>query len=81
MRCSTSSKQINDRDFKWTNKWSKSWSRSWSWSYYFQKVKKKSNKETEGFVYLRNMEKNGVIFFVSLHIFDFIVSWVQNISS
>ena len=37
------------------------------------KNKKKSNKETEGFVYLRNMEKNGVIFFVSLHIFDFIV--------
>ena len=50
MRCSTSSEQINDRDFKWTNKWSKSWSRSWSRSYYFQKVKKKSSKETEGYV-------------------------------
>ena len=45
------------------------------------KSKKKSNKETEGFVYFRNMEKNGVIFFVSLLIFDFIVILVQNVSS
>ena len=79
MRCSTSSEQINDRDSKWTNKWSKSWSRSWSWSYYFQKVKNIKYRNWRMRLFTQS-GKNGVIFFVSLHIW-FHFHQVENVSA
>ena len=62
MKCSTSSEQINDRDFKWTNNWSKSWSRSWSWSYYFQKVKKVSIYFLSISIYFFSLSRSGFYF-------------------
>ena len=79
MRCSTSSEQINDRDSKWTNKRSKSWSRSWSWSYYFQKVKNIKYRNWRMRLFTQS-GKNGVIFFVSLHIW-FHFHQVENVSA